>query len=301
MRGHWRLLTQVLGWVSFCALSGAAWGAATPVAPATRPALQHVPDEPAQARAEKMVREVYAKELASHDLNERRALAQKMMVAAMESGDDTAARFVLLKEARDVAAGAGDAIAARKAIAALAKSYAIDPTKMSLGAVTSAESAASKAEDLAEVVQVCVNEAERAIVLDDYRTATRLIATAESAATKAKNSGLVEKAQEKRRELAAIFLEFQVLIKAQEHLKDQPDDAEAAAQIGRFLCLYKADWKAGLPLIAKGAESGLKKLAQDDLAATSDPTRRVAAGDGWWELSASQPWLVRKHLRARAG
>src|SRR5687768_3612025 len=108
MRG--RLLTQIIGFTVTCALAGF-----LSAAPATRPALQHVPDEPSQARAERMVREVYAKELASKDLFERRALAQKLIAAAMETNDDPAARFVLLKEAREVSVTAGDAFAACRA------------------------------------------------------------------------------------------------------------------------------------------------------------------------------------------
>src|SRR5258706_240000 len=101
----------------------------------------------------------------------------------------------------------------------------------------------------------------RGIVLDDCRTGTRLIATAESGATKAKNSVLVEKAKEKRRELASIFLEYQIVEKAEERLKQEPEDAESLVRVGRYFCLYRGDWNTGLPLIAKGAERGLKNLA----------------------------------------
>src|SRR5207245_11627067 len=177
------------------------------------------------------------------------AWGQRMVVAAMDSGDDGAARFVLLKEARDVAAGAGDAIAARKAIAVLGKSYAIDQTKMTLSAMNSAQAAANSAEGLAEVVQVCLNAEESAVVEDDYATATRLIATAEAAAGKAKDSALMDRAKERRRELAAMFLEYQVVEKAQEQLKHEREDAEACARVGRVLCLYEGGWKGGLPLI----------------------------------------------------
>src|SRR5687767_38462 len=79
--------------------------------PATRPntqSLLHVPDDPSQAKAERMVREVYAKEYATSDPAARRALAGRMLRQAMDSGNDAAARFVLLREARDIAASAGD-------------------------------------------------------------------------------------------------------------------------------------------------------------------------------------------------
>jgi len=44
----------------------------------------------------------------------------------------------------------------------------------------------------------------------------------------------------------------------------------------------------------------LTKLAQDDLAASRDARKRLAAGDNWWDLSIGQSWIARKNLRARA-
>src|SRR5438309_1601268 len=123
---------------------------------------------------------------------------------------------------------------------------------------------------------------------------------AESAAGKTKNSAVIDPVKERRKELLAIFLEYQMVEKAQQHLKRGEEDAEECGRVGRYFCFYKGDWVAGLPLIAKGPENGLKKLAQDDLAAANDPPRRLAIGDGWWELSANQNWLARKHLQARA-
>src|SRR6267142_346497 len=298
MRG--RLLTQIVGCIASCALSGALWAGVEGSGVATGAILQHVPDEPSQARAQRLIREVYAKELASKDIGERRALAQKMIAAARESGDDSAARFVLLKEARDVAAGAGDAFGARKAILMIGKFYAIDRTRMLLGTMNITQATTSNPEALAAVVQVCLNATETAVLVDDYVTAIRSIAIAQTAAEKAKNSVLMDRVKEKSRLLQAVSLEFEAVQKAREALKNDPEDAEACARVGRFVCLYKGDWSTGLPSIARGAESGLKKLAQDDLAAAGDVRKRLAVGDGWWELSANQPWLARKNLQARA-
>src|SRR5436190_670074 len=129
MRG--RLLTQIFGYLVSCALLlSTSWAASVDSSPTTRAILQHVPDEPSQAKAERMVREVFGSQITSKDPSERRAVAQKMVVAAGESADDAAARFVLLREARDVAAGAGDAYVARRAIALMGKSYAVDQTKL---------------------------------------------------------------------------------------------------------------------------------------------------------------------------
>lgn len=298
MRG--RLLTQIIGLLAGCASYNSVWAGAGSALPATRPILQHVPDEPSQARAERMVREVYRSQLTSKDPTERRAAAERMIVAARESGDDAAARFVLLREARDVTAGAGDAFVARRAIALMGKFYAIDQTQMLLEAMNSALGAPGDVEALRAVVQVSLNSVEMAIVQDDFARATKLMACAESAAAKTKNSAVIDHVKERRKELAAIFLEYQSFERAQRQLKNGEEDAEECARVGRYLCVYKGDWSAGTALISRGAEGGLKKLVQDDLAAASDPRRRLPVGDGWWELSTNQTWLAKKNLRARA-
>ncbi len=55
-------------------------------------------------------------------------------------------------------------------------------------------------------------------------------------------------------------------------LKTNPNDAEANAAVGRFLCLGKGDWSAGLPLLAKGSPGPLKELAVQ--ARPNPPPRR---------------------------
>src|SRR5437773_12297824 len=104
MRGHDSSRTLYsMGSCALCALflvcPALGFAAATPT---TQP-LIHVPDEPSQVKAERMVREVFARDYAEHMPPQRVALAQKMIQQANETADDPAARFVLLREARDLA------------------------------------------------------------------------------------------------------------------------------------------------------------------------------------------------------
>src|SRR5438876_10969457 len=97
-----------IGTCAGCALVSATFAFGFPTTQPTTQPLIHVPDEPSQARAERMVREVFAKDYAGHTPAQRVALAQKMLQQAGDTTDDPAARFVLLREARDLAASAGD-------------------------------------------------------------------------------------------------------------------------------------------------------------------------------------------------
>ncbi len=68
--------------------------------------------------------------------------------------------------------------------------------------------------------------------------------------------------------------------------RENPNDGEAAAVVGRFLCFIKGDWEAGLPLLAKGGPDTLRELARADLEGAKDYLDKVAMGDSWWNLSS---------------
>ena len=87
---------------------------------------------------------------------------------------------------------------------------------------------------------------------------------------------------------------------AQAQLKAKPADASAHLALGRYLCLLKGDWEAGLPHLARGDNPELKALAEDDLKhvplpwqpeAGKQPPAPVPAAaamklsDAWWELA----------------
>ena len=68
-----------------------------------------VPDDDALAAAEQEVKEVYKTEYARKKPAEMQALAARLMKENQETTKDrSATRFVLLREARDLAARAGD-------------------------------------------------------------------------------------------------------------------------------------------------------------------------------------------------
>src|SRR5262245_60920295 len=85
------------------------------------------PDAAAQKNAEKLVRDIFKDEYNRKDAVSRRALAQKLIKQAGETADDPTSRFVLLSEARDLAADGGDVRTALAAAQQLAKTYAVDP------------------------------------------------------------------------------------------------------------------------------------------------------------------------------
>lgn len=94
---------------------------------------------------------------------------------------------------------------------------------------------------------------------------------------------------------------------ARDTLAASPDDAAAAEVVGRYLCLVKNDWRAGLPALAKGNHEGLRDLAGREIAMEKGTaaTARLALANGWWklaeegqDLSPPQTDAVRSHAAA---
>lgn len=106
------------------------------------------------------------------------------------------------------------------------------------------------------------------------------------------------------------------VMKWRKQLDKNPDDGEAALQVGRHLCFVKADWEAGLPLLAKSKDKALADLAQFELGtgeaknetlltgATFDFGEQVAPdlvrGDALWDLTKKYKEVELRNIMNRA-
>src|SRR5688572_31975261 len=93
-----------------------------------------VPDAEKQLESEKLVREVFKAEYAKKTAADRSALARKLLEQAQDSAGDPVSRYVLLREASDLAAQAGDVATSLKAIDLLGAAYAVDTLALKSGA-----------------------------------------------------------------------------------------------------------------------------------------------------------------------
>jgi hypothetical protein len=69
-------------------------------------------------------------------------------------------------------------------------------------------------------------------------------------------------------------------------LEKAPNDPDANLAVGRFLCLWRGDWRQGLPLLVKGSDTALKELAAQELSASSDAPMQLAMGNAWWDFAS---------------
>jgi tetratricopeptide (TPR) repeat protein len=127
-----------------------------------------------------------------------------------------------------------------------------------------------------------------------------MLAAAETAARKAKNPALADKTHGRARDLAETGKEYALVKADAETLRKQPDSPEASFRWGRFLCLFRDNWKEGLPLVLKGNNAKWKALAQKEQADPAGGAERLDLAEGWLAQAAAERGTARKQMLLHA-
>lgn len=243
-----------------------------------------VPDLQAQKDAEKFIREVFKDEYAQAGIPAKGILARKLLGQAEETRDDPRARYVLFREARDLAILAGDSAAALGAVRGLVRHYETPALDAKFAVLSALGLTVQAAAERKSVIEECLALVQEALALDETALAERAAREAAAQAKRLKDVSLVARSEARAREVSDLQKDKEAAKKAREVLATTPDDPAANLAAGRHLCLAKGDWEAGLPHLAKGSDAGLKALAARDLANPAEAKEQMAVGDAWWDL-----------------
>jgi hypothetical protein len=283
-----------LVWFICCA----AW---TPHAHAEDHALG-VPDTQSIDKAKAFIKRTYSEEYAAaRTPQQRAALAARLLREGVQTKDNPPARYVLLCEARDLAARSGDATTACRSIEHLARHYGVAPGEMALSALSEVSRTALTSAAYEALARCAMAAVDQAILRDEYDLASRHAALSLSAAERSKKITLIDEAQDKVREVTWAKSEHDRAKAALDTLGARPDDRDAKSAAGKFRCLVKGDWERGLAMLLEGADVAYRNLAAADLAAiNADPSAQARTGDQWWEHGDTLPARARSCCRARA-
>jgi hypothetical protein len=285
-----------------------------PERPDPRPEERKVPEiarprssgkspEPApaeQKKAEKLIRDLYKEEYARKSPAEVKSLAARLLESGLKTQEDEAARFVLLREARDLALHAGSTEAALMAIDAIGKFFETNTASMRLSVLQSLAKSAVDAEDCVLLAGEALKQGEWFVGNDDYSSAEKALGVAEAAARKSKDLTLLSRVQSMVVETQAVRREYERVKSSIKSLEENPEDPAANLCVGRFYCVFKGEWSRGLPYLSKGADAGLKAAAEKDLAGAPGADALAAIGDTWWTLGEKQKGASKNHVQERA-
>lgn len=265
---------------------------------AAQEARSPIPDEPTQKKANAELHEIFKAEYAGRDRDARRTLSERLIA---ESGQTSSAetRYVMLAEARDLAADAGDLATALKAVSLIAAQYdlkSVSAPALKLEMLGRARRALKGPDEISALGQALCDVAREAIDAADYDTARAAAREGTAAA------GTARRADELLKEADALKKDFEGIQKVELGLSVNADDPEANLKFGRYLCFAKSDWEKGLPLLAKGSDGALAAVARKEMAKPEAVEARIEVGDDWAALAGKMraPHFKQRYVQ-RAG
>lgn len=259
-----------------------------------------VPDSAALTKAEKTIKDIFKAEYAKKKTADQVDLAGKLLKQAEETNDDPAARFVLLREARDIAAKASDAALASRAVDEMATRYDVPLLKAKLEMLELLDKSATTVAAANPVLEIAMSAAEGAVDANDYDSAGKFLKLAASAAAKVKVAASINAVSLRTKEIDRIKSEYEKIKPDLETLKIKTNDADAAERAGRFFCLLKGDWTVGLPLLAKCKDEKLAALAKQDSGNPETAKAKVELADAWHDFAQTLDKDIQSETMLRA-
>lgn len=124
-----------------------------------------------------------------------------------------------------------------------------------------------------------------AIAADDYEAARNLCRFAMRMTPTTRGSDLSTLLAQLSVSLSESGSIYNRVIESLSVLRENSDDKQANATVGRYLCFVKGDWDRGLPLLRIGDSGPIGEMATRDLQGGDNTADQIAIGDAWWSLS----------------
>lgn len=241
-----------------------------------------VPKSGPQAKALKPIKEKYRSEYAKRTPEDQLALSKLFREQAAASKDDPVTRYVLLREARELAVNAGDFDAAFGAIEDMSKLFNIDATELKVSALTSAMDRALIPPG--QLMDNYLKVADAALIDGDVTFAAQASMLASRVARGTRSAVNVQRAREMELRVHDASRNATKVVVAARKLQANPDDGPSNLMVGRYLCFIQGKWDEGLPLLAKGSDSHLRDLAEKDLESPPSASAMSDLADRYWDM-----------------
>ncbi len=260
-----------------------------------------VPSPEAQKTARALIDNLYREDLSkARTAQAKTELSKTLASQAAQSKDDTAAQYVLLSVARDLAIDGGEPAIICGYIDRLAQQFEVDALALKIEALGKAAktvvAGTPASKEMAETLLALVAEA---ISAEDFDSASDAQKAATLAANKSRDAGVTRQVSAARKEIVELQKQFEIVKQARETLKDSPDDPAANGVAGRFACFVKRDWEEGVPLLAKSNQPLLQAAAKAEQAAPTDAKSLTELADLWWTAAEKEiggtKLLIQKH------
>ena len=253
-----------------------------------------VPDEAKQQEIAAQLAGVYASGRAKP--RERIKLAYQLLQAAKASKQPDE-RYVLLRQGRELAVQAGDVALVLEAIE-MTSDFDIDVLQEKGDALLAFADKGNNPEQVKAFYDGSQQVIAKALSEGRYELAADLANGVSRACQRSKE--FRKKALEQRDWVRDYCRRQTQRQQAEAKLKANPGDGDSHLVVG--CCYYfDDDWKNGLPHLAKGSDSQLRQLAEQDLLSPKESAAQLKLADGWWSLGEARQGEEADALLLRAG
>jgi hypothetical protein len=228
-------------------------------------------------------------------------LAKDLLELAEKAKGKPDEQFAMLRKAAGLACDAGDGDLMLDAADSIAAEFEVDAVVMKGKLLTRLAERANDAARVKSFVRAAEKILSQDLAEDRYEAAEAVIALAERIVQKPLGRSFRKEFRDRHLEIQRLEKEWEPVQEALKTLESHPDDAEANMAVGRWCCLNKDDWEKGLPRLAKGGDSELCQMAQEDLKSPEGAEAQLKLADGWWDLAAKSRGAQQDALRLRAG
>jgi hypothetical protein len=198
---------------------------------------------------------------------------------------DPVERFVLLSEARTMAADGDDPQVLKQVLAALVQHFEVDPAQTTVDGWRAMLAKSRPAAVVRTIYEDVTQRFDAAVIGADFAAAKKYAEYGNTLAPRLSDAAISKSARERLPALTAREQQYKSAQAAAEKLKTAPDDAEANGLVGRYRATVENDWPNAFPLLAKSNLQPWKDLAVKSLTAGTDGAARAAVGDAWWDAA----------------
>lgn len=212
------------------------------------------------------------------------------LIKRSEATDDDAARFVMLADAMNQAASAGNIDLALAVVRILSDQFEIDLLQWKEKAVVTLGTASEplSSEDATQLLQKLVELSEEAATAERYSVSENVMKAAAARFRAPEHESLRTDATFLAAHFHQLGIAFSEAKKARDELEKNSEDPAANLAWGRFVCFYQSDTETGLGLMAKGNDPTWAPLARQQRDRPTNAEDLLALGDAWLKAGANE-------------
>lgn len=228
------------------------------------------------------LKEIFRTEYAAATTPQARLALSRQLMAQADKASKPSERWVLLSEAMRLASDAGDMELCFEAITKSAAQFDIDADELKLDSLSKLATKAPP-QQVDGLARTAIEVAKKAADSGNSAILSKSLALATSLARKTKNRALIAEATKIQQSARDQEKESKELAAVAAKLAQNPAHADVCLEAGKFLCFKAEDWDRGLPLLAKGSDTALARLAVAEMNAGKTTEAVTSLADAWWD------------------